>query len=234
MIVLDDTPAIPSKVPPVTPLSSQFSKRQQLHQHNTVRSVTKLEPCAVPSRVKLAAFPVDSQFSASSDSAIASSQAVNSTGSNTTTIAGRRIIATSVLLALASVALMSIYWNTHELDGISQRLGNLISSVQSAEQQQPPLITNTDLSLTLVPNPPTASAATDDVAELTVNTPTVKELNETRQLANNYLEEVTWLQSQMSMLQQENNNLNGETTDLNRELLQLEMKVTTLESITKP
>jgi len=241
MIVLDDTPVITSKVPPVTSASSQPPKWQQPHLQNALRSDTALEPSDVPARVKLAAVAVvsrnsanvDSRNSANDDSGVASSKSVNTPASNKTTMAGRRIVAASSLIALASVTLMNIYWNTHDLDGISQRLANIISTAQSAERQQPLTETTSELSLPPVPNPPIANSAIDGLSEQTDTNSTVKELNETRQLANGYLDEITWLQSQMSMLQQKNNNLNNETTDLNRELLQLEMKVTALQANTK-
>ena len=261
MIVLDDAPANPSQTRATIPANTQISKQRRLYQRHTLHVVENHAQRGAPSDGKLAARHADFQKSASDELVIARSRSVSATDEKTRALARHRNIATTVVVALAIGALIGIYWSASEQHDSSQPAAKASNDVQPAARQQAPQETTIEPAFPAAPtleaaNPttnPTTNTATNTTTNTATNTttntatntatnrqpvlpttnPIVRELKLARQLANDYLEEIDWLQSQNSMLRQTINSLDSETTVLNSELLQLELKVTALEADAK-
>ena len=233
MIVLDDAPANPSPIRATIPANTQMSKQRRLYQQNTLHVVENHAQRGAPSDGKLAARHADLQKSASDGLVIARSRSVSATDEKTRALARHRNIATTVVVALAIGALIGIYWGASEQHDSSQPVANASNDAQTAARQQALQETIIEPALSAAPTLAAANPTKNRQPVLSASDPIVKELKVTRQLANDYLEEIDWLQSQNSMLQQTINNLDSETTVLNSELLQLELKVTALEADAK-
>ena len=157
---------------------------------------------------------------------------------NAPTVGPRSKIATAVLIALATGAVLGSIWTASKLTGAAQpatesAANTQTSNTQSVATPQPVAaeVTNdSEASLAQTSAPNTVEALP---AETAID-PIIEELTATRNLADQYLEEIEWLHDQNGLLQEEIIALNNETTSLNYDLLQLELELAALEAEAQP
>ena len=233
--MLDEAPESPSKVRATSPASTQLSRQLRLHQRTARRSVESLAQLGVTSDGALAARHAILHITASNDPAIARSRSVSALDKKTTVFSRRSNIATAVSVVLATGALAGIIWIANEIGDASQFAAKATNDTQFSATQPAlheiliePVFSSAFAKA--VPTQAAANPATIRQPAPHVTDLIIEELTKTRQLADEYLEEIDFLNTENYSLQQTVDDLDSETSALNYELLQLELKVTALEA----
>jgi hypothetical protein len=234
MIVLEDAPESPSPVRATT----SYSKQRQLRQRRRPRATENPAPGGLVDS-NFADHLAQWQISDSYDPGITRTRSVCAPSEEATEITYRSKIAAAVMFALAGVTLLGFISAASEASNASQALEDVTVDIRSDDslQLRRENLLEQAVSLAFANTESTPVAAKPEraiEATVSVSHAIIKELNATRQQANEYLEEINWLHTHNSKLQQKIVDLDSETVALNYELLQLELKVASLEKDTKP
>lgn len=234
MIVLEDKAESPS----TQRASTAYSSQCQLRQSNRFETAENSKQRGLPGEA-LTAHSAHWPTSDSNDRPIVRSHSDGTLDEKTIPFGLPSKVAAAVLFTLTTIAVAGAISSASEA-GVAPRLPNeLTIEIQPALAQQLRQEDAVEQTVSLAPpnTSPALAAAnprTADDASTTALNAVVGELLATRQLANDYLDEINWLQSHSSQLQQKVDDLDDETLALNQELLQLELTVATLEADAKP